>query len=548
MITFYEQSIGSSHISSNKPCQDSGLAIAKEGIHIAIVCDGHGSDSYVRSEVGSKLAAEVARDEILKFVESGATEFLISKKGRVTAVPTRNPLRDCNGKTILFEELSESEQEIVLQNKSYFNSVDKERHIEELFRRFFASIVEAWYSSIKSHLDDNPFSPKELEKVGARSIEKAYGSTLMAAVWTSDCWFAFHIGDGKLLAANELMEWSEPVPWDCNCFLNYTTSLCDSNPVDEFRYAYDGTGEHPLAFMLGSDGLDDTFIKNELLHNYYSQVLKLIGTMPCEEVLQLLRRNLSVLSEKGSHDDMSVAAIINEEALPPAIQYFDILQQVRSLNKERNQKEMDIAVEEKKINSLIKEIILSMQDHKNAAEHSLADYIKMLEVCQNELERLGDEQKSIKDKMTTLSSLMDGLQRMRESFDVWKQQGKDKIDSLRAQAEEIKSALSKNRINNQEPTQESHLSDGCCGDDKAESQEVKAVDTSPQFNTKQNDSIDLSAEKQQVEHQEMPNLESERNNSIPHSVDEEEQRRLDEESNAQFAELNNENNINDNIK
>lgn len=549
MITFYEQAVGSSHQTSNKPCQDSGLAFSKDGVHIAIVCDGHGSDSYVRSEIGSRLAAEVACDKIIKFIKSGNTKLLIGKRGLVTAVPSRNPLKDKDGNLIRFDNLSETEQEIVLQNKSYVNSVEKEKEIEELFRNFFLSIVNAWKDEIHCHLKQNPFSPKEREKVGARSIEKAYGSTLMAAVWTSECWFAFHIGDGKLLLANELMEWSEPVPWDCNCFLNYTTSLCDNNPVGEFRYAYDGTGKFPIAFMLGSDGLDDTFIKDELLHLFYSQVLKLIGTEPKEQVRQLLRDSLSKLSEKGSHDDMSVAAIVNESALSTAIEYFDIMQQVRSLNKERSQKEADLAAEENKISSLINEIIQLMQNHKTSAEQSLAHYIQMLEAVQNEIDRLGDEHNTINDKVNILSSLMTGLQQMKETFDIWKQQGKEKIESLKSQAEQIKKTLANKKEVGSESSQEAPSPSVAGGIiDSPDTNESQQLETPPPFN-KEHESLPREpTDNPKVEQQDVDISETQPQNSSQHTVDENEERRLDEQSIAQFAELNKENNNINNIK
>lgn len=48
--------------------------------------------------------------------------------------------------------------------------------------------------------------------------------------------------------------------------MNVTTSLCDVDPVNEFRYAFNGTGQFPMAFALGSDGIDsDTFVSSELL-------------------------------------------------------------------------------------------------------------------------------------------------------------------------------------------------------------------------------------------------------------------------------------------
>ena len=298
--------------------------------------------------------------------------------------------------------------------------------------------------------------------------------------------------------------------------------------------------------MLGSDGLDDTFIKNELLHLFYSQVLKLIGTEAKEVVLQQLRDNLPKLSEKGSHDDMSIAAIINESALPPAIKYFDILQQVRSLNKERFQKEADIAAEENKISSLINEIILLMQNHKSSAEQSLAHYIQMLEAVQNEIDRLGDEHNTINDKVNILSSLMTGLQQMKESFDIWKQQGKEKIESLKSQAEQIKKSLANKKKVESESPQEAPSPTVAGGNiESSDTNETQQVETPPPFNNEHESLPGEHTDNPKVEQQDVSKAEAHPHNSIQQTVDEDEERRLDEESNAQFAELNKEiNNIN----
>ena len=98
--------------------------------------------------------------------------------------------------------------------------------------------------------------------------EKIYGCTLMCYVQTSTYWFAFQIGDGKCFAFTEDGKWLEPIPWDEQCFLNKTTSMCDSRAIDEFRYCYQGDGVYPMAIFLGSDGIDDSFGANENIVNF----------------------------------------------------------------------------------------------------------------------------------------------------------------------------------------------------------------------------------------------------------------------------------------
>lgn len=233
----------------------------------------------------------------------------------MTVVPTRDPRIDKQGHKREVSMLSESEMELLKQNILYTKEVELYPDIESLFRDLFENIYTSWKFEIEKDVKTNPFSNKEKEKLGSSRTEKAYGTTLMAAVRTPDYWFAFHIGDGRLYACDKLMKWYEPVPWDCNCFLNITTSLCDYNPVSEFRYAFDGTGDFPLAFALGSDGIDDTFLKTELIHKFYSQLLCVFNERKQQEVEDLLISSLSDLSKRGSHDDMSVAAIIDENNL-----------------------------------------------------------------------------------------------------------------------------------------------------------------------------------------------------------------------------------------
>ena len=132
----------------------------------------------------------------------------------------------------------------------------------------FSEICMEWKNRVEQDADVHPFTKAEKEKIGSKRIEKAYGTTLMAAVRTPDYWFAFHIGDGKLYACDDLMQWTEPVPWDCNCFMNTTTSLCGHFPANDFRYAFDGTGNFPIAFALGSDGIDDAFLHSDLYINF----------------------------------------------------------------------------------------------------------------------------------------------------------------------------------------------------------------------------------------------------------------------------------------
>ena len=160
MITFYTQALGSSHLASKKPCQDSGIHYNKDGVYIAIVCDGHGGESYVRSDKGSRIAAEVAKNKILEFVKSTPIEIFAGKKNAVTVVPTRDPRIDKQGHKREVSMLSESEMELLKQNILYTKEVERYPEMESLFRKLFTDIYESWKSEIKNDAQTNSFSGK----------------------------------------------------------------------------------------------------------------------------------------------------------------------------------------------------------------------------------------------------------------------------------------------------------------------------------------------------------------------------------------------------
>lgn len=294
---------GESHILTDKVCQDYALDESKKGVSIAIVCDGHGGERYFRSDVGAKFAADIT----LKQIKTLLKDFGIVAK---------------------FLESSDFTQVEALTTQREKGNLDKETDVDKTFRQLFKSIIACWHMAIEEHASNNPLTERELATVPEKytsvftdNLEKTYGCTLMAAVATPKYWFAFHIGDGKCISFDSDGAWKEPIPWDDKCFLNKTTSLCDSDAIDEFRYCYGGRHTRPSIVFLGSDGLDDSFGETENMVNFYVQVAKLLGSGKNgrENAIQSLKEDLPQLSKIGSKDDMSVAILFD----------FNELQKVR---------------------------------------------------------------------------------------------------------------------------------------------------------------------------------------------------------------------------
>ena len=304
MIESYSFSCqGESHKADNKPCQDASFsAVYDDGLAIAIVCDGHGGERYFRSDVGSRMATEVISESVKTFVENVDKTMFI-------------------GQPFIAQEAITSEEVI-----------KKQTPIDKAFRQLFSSIIYQWNQKIAEHAANTAVSEWEQEHVPQKyldelktseTFEKLYGCTLMVYVQTPDYWFAFHLGDGKCVSFHQEGDlWQMPIPWDERCFLNKTTSLCDSNAINEFRYCYEGDGKYPMAVFLGSDGMDDSFGEDPNLVNFYIQVVKMLVTEGREATIKSIESDLPQLSKIGSKDDMSVAFIYNIDELKAHITDF----------------------------------------------------------------------------------------------------------------------------------------------------------------------------------------------------------------------------------
>ncbi len=282
MLTFHHTCIGSSHLASGRPCQDASFAGTIDDMHIAIVSDGHGGKPHSRSAIGAQLAVEIAKEII----------------------------------TTHFHDLTNPEYRLGI----------------------FDMLVTKWKLKVVDHFNDNPLTDQEEETLSyvIREIDSMgdfifplYGCTLIAACVHPNGWFAFQIGDGTCvtLRHNPQSPASQPIPLDEKCFLYMTSSICDDDAVEEFRYVEGSKDDIPYGIFLGSDGIENSFGHEQVYWNFYMDCVKHCTSR--ELIMHELEEALPKLSEKGSHDDMSIAAIVNPSALPaavPEIYHFQINQ------------------------------------------------------------------------------------------------------------------------------------------------------------------------------------------------------------------------------
>ena len=280
------------------PCQDKSFAqksmVANDGsqFDFIVVCDGHGGAAYFRSDLGAGFAIDVLKD------------MLVRNMTRISELAANNEFEKI--KTQLALGITKRWREKV------------EKHLSENL------ITELEYTYLET---ENPEAVKKYQD--NKDLYAIYGCTLIAFFETKSFWYALQIGDGDFSLSYDGKTFEFPMPEDKDCFLNQTTSLCDDNAKDEFRFCY-GQKLPSVAFC-SSDGVANSFKSEEQLKKFYLSVHELFNEADFNQCQKLECRNpslcnsdckeklaineidnyLPVLSKKGSGDDISLAGIVH---------------------------------------------------------------------------------------------------------------------------------------------------------------------------------------------------------------------------------------------
>lgn len=284
---------GASHLRKGTPCQDASAVYAEpRGLyHIAVVSDGHGDSTCVRSDRGSAFAVESTLENLKIFAGS-----LTEEESRLAEIlPTS-------------------------------------KHEDMVVRKLTDAILYGWRTRVLADLEKEPLTEEELTAAGryadryrkGERLEHAYGATLIAALWTRDQLLMIQQGDGQLdlILADDTVQ--TPVPWDDRCYANVTTSICDPDAADSFRHLLLDLREVPvIACCIGSDGVEDSFGSPEGRHQFYRQILAAAVDPARKETFpEDLKETLQDLTAKGSGDDTSAAVLYMETAVRAAAETF----------------------------------------------------------------------------------------------------------------------------------------------------------------------------------------------------------------------------------
>jgi hypothetical protein len=167
---------------------------------------------------------------------------------------------------------------------------------------------------------------------------------------TEEFSFGMQIGDGKCVVIDGNGTFAEPIPWDENCQMNVTTSICDSDAAEEFRFAV--SKNKPTAVFCGSDGIDDSYASTEELYALYRSVLKIFSEHGKEVGESEIKEYLPILTKRGSGDDVSIALIIDYQRLESLAPVFEVQAELFDLTNQLKEKQHSVLVNEEKEKTL----------------------------------------------------------------------------------------------------------------------------------------------------------------------------------------------------
>ncbi len=282
---------GASHIHKDIPCEDYGMKKDCGDIKIFVTSDGHGDPNCLRSQLGSKFICEVAVSNLEKFASA------------------------------ILEEKKESE---------LFDPVKREKRV----RHLVTCIMSEWLKKVNNNFESDPPTEEDFSKAATYAddfkkgirIERAYGATLIAGVCTEKFMLLLQQGDGRCVLFNSDGSVCQPVPWDERCVGNMTTSLCDPDAIESFRYCVVDLEENPvLACFAGSDGVEDSFPTSmERTHAYYRELLGYACENGIPALEDYMSEELSRLSVSGSQDDVTVTGIADLERIEDFLEQFSV--------------------------------------------------------------------------------------------------------------------------------------------------------------------------------------------------------------------------------
>lgn len=255
---------GYSHVCKGTECQDSMKHLErKDGTVIMAVADGHGSRSCPYSAEGSRIATETFCDIMEQHLDAYA------------------------GEQEQFKQLLRREGSLRLAQT-----------IELEWKRRVMAVHKEMDREIPMTDEDEP----ELSKV-----YRLYGSTLLGVLITDNYVFAFQIGDGDILYADN--EGIAPVVQPEKLLGVESHSLCSAEAWKKAVSALwqrNWSEQVPLMFLLSTDGFANSFVSDEAFLKNCAEYFSMLKEHGAAVIDANLNDWLAETSQLGCGDDTTV--------------------------------------------------------------------------------------------------------------------------------------------------------------------------------------------------------------------------------------------------
>jgi serine/threonine protein phosphatase PrpC len=265
---------GAAHVRSGLRNQDAleYWVSAQSDTIVLAVADGHGSELFFRSDVGSRLAVETA----VRVLRDFAVRH--SKRSERSSI------------------LESAERELPVQ------------------------LTGEWRKAVQSHVKSQPIGPRDWSSLSdeANDVRKqverdptlVYGSTVLAALVTNAYVLYLQLGDGDVLKVDESGKTERALGKDDRLIANQTFSLCQPDAAKEVRIRVDSDmSKPPVLILLSTDGYSNSFVSDDDFLKIGSDYLHIIRSDGMDAAERDLARFLDETSANGSGDDVTLGLI-----------------------------------------------------------------------------------------------------------------------------------------------------------------------------------------------------------------------------------------------
>lgn len=408
VYTFHETVRGHLHVKKEIPCEDYSESFSDGNgrYYIAIVADGHGSKGCFRSNYGSEIATKVTLECLQKFAET----------------------------TLISEEI---------EDRFYRDIFSNLRYRQMTIKQLTDTIIAEWHDRVLDDYNNNPPESEEMGESAAeyedgKNVAHIYGTTLIAALQLPKCLLLLHQGDGRCDVFYTDGSIEQPIPWDSRCEGTTTTSLCDEDVSESFRSCVINLTEKPvIACYLGCDGVEDAYrdTYEELggshiimggVHTFYKDLTCQLATMTQDEFEEYLKIMLSEFSadgkfsRSGSGDDVSVAGIVDIDAIQRFVTKFQYDVRRYSLEEDLFWKEDELRSKTRKhgiLRKRVEEIQLTLEKIQENIENVETKILK-LKLQQEQLLQKRDQAKiKLEEHIQAFQKIKADLESSKNIFD-----------------------------------------------------------------------------------------------------------------------------------